>query len=551
MDCRRLFCSLLISLVSAHVCDTELRSFRNIKSLKINGFGEKYPRHGLLLIYWFANQVSLHPGEDFLRLRFNPAQTDYGFQLYKNSLVFSPGGNGERRALPCLNESMNRVYYSVGSLQSVTIRSQMPSYITQDFHNFPEDLNRDLDRIVVRVQKSRPTTADKVFVTQEVNTEHGRIYDPDQTYEISLDLLKQVQALRKSLESHQAVKSEDEYDRYPLDVAKVHPQDPRLTLNKEVFLDHMKRVGHLKTIFAKQDLRWFLSLAGYDVDARFDIHKKIWACSSSDIFHRKRSVDDHQTLCEGHSVVKLEVRTTPNGCARLIWQGLPKNLIKMNPELIIVKSDSGLDFLGFIPLLGQTSGSINTLKELKNGLQPQLIVYKFVNEPGLMGIRYSIIWRGTEFDSANRIIPSDLSGYDASLQLFTKGGYACTRLYIQKSFIDWKEEFSHSWVGFYASEEDDDNNYYHYQWVSNFLEVGEEEDESKDYLIYEYQSPMGIAPGVQARCMVYRNMMSHKLGSLSKRRVLMIINWPFDKVGLEDMFELDYLLMHGQIIMLT
>lgn len=46
----------------------------------------------------------------------------------------------------------------------------------------------------------------------------------------------------------------------------------------------------------------------------------------------------------------------------------------------------------------------------------------------------------------------EIKGHDVSLQIYTEEGYACTRLYIKKSFTDWVDTFDYSWVGFYSDE---------------------------------------------------------------------------------------------------
>ncbi|GAA6096910.1 uncharacterized protein LOC113635399 [Tachysurus ichikawai] len=43
-----------------------------------------YPRHGLLLLHWLANHISISRSEDILR-HFDPARQDYGFRYYRSS----------------------------------------------------------------------------------------------------------------------------------------------------------------------------------------------------------------------------------------------------------------------------------------------------------------------------------------------------------------------------------------------------------------------------------------------------------------------------------
>ncbi|XP_016347595.1 uncharacterized protein LOC107692896 [Sinocyclocheilus anshuiensis] len=85
---------------------------------------------------------------------------------------------------------------------------------------------------------------------------------------------------------------------------------------------------------------------------------------------------------------------------------------------------------------------------------------------------------------------------DVGLQLYTEDGKACARLYIKKTFTDWKDLFYYSWVGFYTSSQEKNDDYYTYHYVVKFekMEVGNE-----NYDIYQYKSKLAIAPGVQIR----------------------------------------------------
>jgi hypothetical protein len=78
------------------------------------------------------------------------------------------------------------------------------------------------------------------------------------------------------------------------------------------------------------------------------------------------------------------------------------------------------------------------------------------------------VWRGFKFHDANRENPADNIGYDGSLQLFLKDGKACARLYVMKSFTDWKEKFNNSWVGFNSSLNKAMLYYNTWQWAVSF-----------------------------------------------------------------------------------
>ncbi|XP_036439527.1 uncharacterized protein LOC118816996 [Colossoma macropomum] len=474
MELRKLLWCFALLFIGASIAD--IQTLHDIKDLKGIEFGHEYPRHGLLLLHWLARHVTINQAEDYL-LHFDPVRQDYGFQHYENPQCTEEFG------LPHWNDTLDREYYSLGSLSSEAVRTQLPPYVTQDYYNSLDNPNRDLDLIIVRVQKSSPTIADKVYITSI----RGCDDDQNKTHEISSKLLRQVQALQKPVNILLTLLSDS------WDPSITRSDDPRLALTKGEFRTHLQNVEkYLKGIFEQLDVRWLLSLAGYDVEARYDVHKQTWLCSTDEPAQHKES--NLETTCEANIPVKIEVKSTPYGYARLTWSGIPNNIIEKDPIIVLFGSDTSTSLETFESLQRQTSGSADTFVVLKHGLHPRLVTYKFGSGRGFIGLHYTVYWRGPQFDAANRVIPTEISGYNASLQLYTKDGYACARLYIKNSFTNWKDEFYNSWVGFYASEQDPDHTYQHYQWVSNFEKVGEEDDDTKEYLVYQYQSSMSIGP---------------------------------------------------------
>lgn len=469
-----------LALVFVCVSAATIETLHKLDDLKNKTFGHEYPRHGLFLLHWLANHISINHAEDIL-LHFNPARQDYGFHDYKNT-------NNRNSTLPHLEDSGDRAYYSLGRLSSEAVRTKLPPYVTQDYYNAFEDPKRDLDRIVVRVQTSNPSQADKVYITQAVSNEQEVDYDSDETYEISPKLLMQVQILKNPLDLIQALESHV--------TGAQTSDDPRLVLSKVQLLKHLKYSDkRLQTIYEDPSVRWVLFLAGYDIEDRYRIRKNTWSCSNDEPTQHGQTSSAPETLCEGHSTVNIQVKSTEDGYAKIIWSGLPENILKQNTTLVLFSSDASSDIERFTNIDGQTSGTYDTYLPLNHGIHPRLVTFSLAFEYGFIGLRYAIIWRGPQFDEANRAIPTEITDYNASLQLYTKNGYACARIYIGKSFTYWEKEFANSWVSFYGSSEDPDNKYQSYQWVTKFTEV----DNTKEYLIYEYESSMSIGPGVQAR----------------------------------------------------
>ncbi|XP_019117434.2 uncharacterized protein LOC109139201 [Larimichthys crocea] len=151
---------------------------KSINDLKKIDFGTSVPKHSLLLLYWFANTVDLD-SNNVIWLTFNPNLEDYGSHYYGNyEGMLNPLPEGYR-------------YYTVGNLYEDTTE-ELPSYV----RNPPREYRgRNMDRIIFRVQeqKARQTALqriDQVYITQHY--EHQGTYNPNYTYQITANLLRQI-----------------------------------------------------------------------------------------------------------------------------------------------------------------------------------------------------------------------------------------------------------------------------------------------------------------------------------------------------------------------
>ncbi|RXN20106.1 hypothetical protein ROHU_025260 [Labeo rohita] len=140
--------------------------------------------------------------------------------------------------------------------------------------------------------------------------------------------------------------------------------------------------------------------------------------------------------------------------------------------------------------ISDLSGALSTNVLLNAGLQPRLQLYSYY-------FGTPVTWYGPEFDGANRVIPIRIKGSDASLQLWAKDGKACARLYIKKTFKNWKDVFYNSWVGFYKSSQHENNKYDKYKYAIEFELI--DSTTREDYDIYQHDFSLTIAPGVQIR----------------------------------------------------
>ncbi|XP_026803514.3 uncharacterized protein LOC113547390 [Pangasianodon hypophthalmus] len=479
MERRGLLCGFLFFFILTSAA--AIQTLKDIKDLKntITSMKE-FPRHGLMLLHWFANNVEVDSSGE-IQLNFDPGQGSYGLHCCKDT---------DRRAPFDSSESL---YYSLGDLDRRSAR-MLPFYVTHDFHHSMESPQKNLDRVIIQVQRSNPAKIEKVYITEyHKNHSQGSSYNPECTYEISAQLLIQIQALGTNIIC----------DAY----------DPRLDFSLCEFLNHQQKAAKVLMIYPKTPgLEWFLTLAGYNIDSRFDVFSQASFCTMNQTGNPNDNCSPPSISISDvmHNKVKLEVKSTSGGYAKITWSGIPENIARMKPKIGLYKGRTNADPLREYPLNGRTYGSIDTSVPLNPGLQVQLLQSEKI--PYYFFFRttyYTTIWKGPELDEANRIPPANIRGYKGSLQLYTKDGYACARLYIKKSFTNWKNVFSNAWVGFYASKADDNGKYKVYAWSIDF-EKSSKDDCPLDYEIYQYESGVHIGPGVQARFMLTAHYGSEK-----------------------------------------
>lgn len=207
--------------------------------------------------------------------------------------------------------------------------------------------------------------------------------------------------------------------------------------------------------------------------------------------------------CNAYEGIKLEIKTSTQGYSKRIWENIPAELME-NYEHVYIdicqNSDSNKDHFMKQFNIQTSSGTLYTSVSLNAGLQPRLRLYttRFIHN-----LINPYIWYGPEFDGANRVIPFRIKWFDAGLQLYAKDGKACARLYIKKTFSDWKDDLYYSWVGFYKSSQDKNNGYSTYQYAVNFAMI--DSTSIKNYDIYQYDSSLAMAPGVQIRFLLDKN----------------------------------------------
>lgn len=153
-----------------------VRTLNELSQLKETNFGQPDPRHGLRLLWWFANECVDNVNGCMISL-YNPADGHFGFHRFYNRIE-----EDEDRLLPMINLP----YYEVGNLSY----GSLPKDVTANYNRNRADSNAD--RVIVRFQPN-PPSFDRIYVTQHSDQAN---FNANTTYRISHGLLKTIKSLR-------------------------------------------------------------------------------------------------------------------------------------------------------------------------------------------------------------------------------------------------------------------------------------------------------------------------------------------------------------------
>ncbi|XP_021466868.2 uncharacterized protein LOC110529053 [Oncorhynchus mykiss] len=275
-----------MSLASVSNIKQTLISIHDLRGIE---FGHTFPRHGLMLLHWLANNIHTDNNGN-MRLNFNPTRGDYGFNFY---------GNADRpRPLPFL-PSESGSYYSLGNIDgnyNYNGTTALPDYVTQSFYNswIPE---RNRDRVIIRVREegSNQLIVDEVYITQHYppNENRGSVYDPDNTYPVSFSL-----------------KINDN------SVENIWGHTPGLAL--------------------------LLAIALYLARPKVSFIQQVFITMES-----QHHMQDDET-----KLIKLEVKTTNRGGARITFSGIPRRLFDKGVIWALYKNNDSMDMLDFSSVIG-------------------------------------------------------------------------------------------------------------------------------------------------------------------------------------------------------
>lgn len=152
----------------------KIRTLNELSHLRNSGYGQPWPRHGLKLLYWFANKYVDFDEDNAMCWRYDPERRWYGFHPFENR------DDENVQLLP----DTYLPYYEVGNLGKPR-SNKLPKYVRRDYTGHHDDSN--IDRVIVRVKDEH---FDRVYVTEHCGESN---YNPHGTYRISRGLIMLIQ----------------------------------------------------------------------------------------------------------------------------------------------------------------------------------------------------------------------------------------------------------------------------------------------------------------------------------------------------------------------
>ncbi|XP_061893020.1 uncharacterized protein LOC133642682 isoform X1 [Entelurus aequoreus] len=461
---------LCLAFVSA------IKKLDSINDLKKVDFDRAVPKHTLILLHWFANEIDID-NNDVIQLTFDPNREEFGSHHY---------GNYEGMLNPLPQRNIRYRYYTVGNLYHGQAMSELPDYV---LHPERQYVGRNRDRIIFRVREhstrgQASEIIDEVYITQHYdNSNEGTRYDPAHTYQITTNLLRQIREFSGEEGTSNSVRK-----------------------LKEDFGSHINNSQIRSLIITWGDLACLGLLLFIILEEKYYPNNINWGAkrmSRHCVVNIPSSSEDHpdgqvpRELFDEENI-QLEVTTGTNGKAKIHWQGVSEDRLQQRVMLVLFKDNEGQTAL-FSKQIGSNSGDMDTSVLLNTGLQARL--HKTRTKYCFWTVMAEEICRGGEFRNPEKV---RLQDYNASLQLFVKDGKACARLFVGKAFRDWRSEFDKSWVGFYtdANKATEEYGWWKWQWATKFQKSTPLDPYHN---VYEYHSGMAISPGVQARFIISNN----------------------------------------------
>ncbi|KAK6325008.1 hypothetical protein J4Q44_G00043500 [Coregonus suidteri] len=150
-----------------------------IEDLKDSGFGRPPPRHGLKLLFWFANECVAFNHNGNMLVQCHPERGDFGFHYF---------GNFEK-ILPVLLRDHRESYFEVGNLNTETYSKaeDLPDYVRKDYGLSLGYRQCNKDRIIIRLRQGDVTAT---YVTEHKEDGGRGEFDSERTHLVNPDLIR-------------------------------------------------------------------------------------------------------------------------------------------------------------------------------------------------------------------------------------------------------------------------------------------------------------------------------------------------------------------------
>ncbi|XP_010900945.2 uncharacterized protein LOC105029331 [Esox lucius] len=157
---------------------------RTLDDLYRSGFGRPLPRHGLMLLFWFANECVNFDDHNNTWVRCQPEKGDFGFHHF---------GNFEE-ILPVLVRDGREKYFEVGNLNTENYpeANDLQPYVRRYYELAPGNYRQsNKDRIIIKLNQRKVKAT---YVTEHKDGNRGD-FDPEHTHLVSPDLIRDIQEL--------------------------------------------------------------------------------------------------------------------------------------------------------------------------------------------------------------------------------------------------------------------------------------------------------------------------------------------------------------------
>lgn len=150
-----------------------------LSELRDSSFGQPDPRHGLRLLWWFANECVQIDFNGCIHALCDPTKGDFGFHRFRNGDQLLP--------------YTNHPYYKTGNLNHPD--HSLPYYVTENFTGYSDASNTDRIIVSLLTDWNGHLRFHEIYVTQHSDQTH---FDMSRTYRISPGLMKDIRNLTQA-----------------------------------------------------------------------------------------------------------------------------------------------------------------------------------------------------------------------------------------------------------------------------------------------------------------------------------------------------------------